>query len=467
MVTPAFAPWVDEDHSFLRESIGHIFQDAHGPACVDEDIQAVVAVVDKLPSPRGHIEGTSNQSSTIEDGLEGLSMLLVDKTRMTGETAKVPVGRSSQPSEPTMTYSVKSPTRKDGQSISQEVGFRLANTLFLNGNHRTIFASSWRHDRAQDDLVLKQKRDLSGCHITSTSEPQIELQVPLHPVTQRRKVLFSMGNILRQVSKTDGSDDPIPASTELEKELPRYVKENNLMEQRLAVWALIEPSIEPGSDANTSKDGDRISRSIHNGARLHRVVSGGGGWGKKQGLLSLDPEITFTGDCATQRTIEEILEDAPVNHSKNNDIAEDSFPPGFPNFGGESEITSINQVVKDGEFVQFFVAPEGEVMRSELGLSSNIGSALTCTFGAISTPDDNTPFTAPENESPHPGNSEESAELSPVISFKNYFGALSEKGITYSSSVSTETNSIGDSEGSTRETSRTKIGVPGARIRFV
>lgn len=445
-------------------------------------MQAIVAVVDKLPSPQEQIEEVSNDGGTIGDGLEGLSMLLVDKTRMSGEIAKAPAGRSSHPSEPTITYSVKSPARNDGQSFSHEVGFRLANTLFVNGNHRTIFASSWRHDRSKDELVLKQKRDLSGCHISSTSEPQIELQVPLHPVTQRRKVLFSMGNILRQISKADGSDEPIPASSELEKGLPRYVKENNLMNQRLAVWALIESTVEAGCDSITSTDGDRISRSIRNGARLHRVVSGGGGWGKKQGLLSLDPENEFIGDRSTARPIEEILGNESVHSSNEEAVTGNSFPPGFPSFGGEAEITSINQIVKDGEFVQFFVAPEGGSVESDLRSSPSAGSdkgevdqkinstgapSLTCTFGAISTPGDSTPFTPQESESPPPSNSVESAESSPVISLKNYFGALSEKGITYSSFVSTETKSIKDTEGSTRETSRTKIDVPSARIRFV
>ena len=477
LVTPAFASWVDEDHPFLKESIGHIFQDAHGPACVDEEFQSIVAVVDKLPSPQGH-EGSTNDTDAIIHGFEGLSMMLVDRTRLTGDLAKTPVGRSSHPSEPAITYSAKSPVRKDGQSVSHEVGLRLANTLFVNGNHRTIFASSWRHDRDKDELTLKQKRDLSACHISSASERHIDLQVPLHPVTQRRKVLFSMGNILRQISKDDASDQPIPASSELEKELPRYVQENNLMDHRLAVWALIEPI----NASNNATDGGRIPNSIRNGARLHRVVSGGGGWGKKQGLLSLDPENRFTEDCATHRTIEKILEDTPVNQGNTDPTAEVSFPPGFSGFSDEPEITSINQTAKDGEFVQFFVAPERGSIKSELSSSRNTGSdkegdidrqanisgtpSLTCTFGTIPTPDDSIPTSQDSNSAP-PSNAEESAESSPIISLKNYFGALSEKGITYSSAVGTEASDTKESEDSLREMNRTKLGIPGARVSFV
>ncbi|RYP56692.1 hypothetical protein DL769_009882 [Monosporascus sp. CRB-8-3] len=37
-----------------------------------------------------------------------------------------------------------------------------------------------------------------------------------------------------------------------------------------------------------------FSRLTSSGCRLHKILSGGGGWGLKQGLLSLDPETSYT-----------------------------------------------------------------------------------------------------------------------------------------------------------------------------
>ncbi|KAK2764462.1 hypothetical protein FQN54_009157 [Arachnomyces sp. PD_36] len=464
LVTPAFAPWVDESHSFLKESIRHIFQDAHGPACVREDFHTVVAVIDKIPSPQGHLVAKEEKHiGGSGNGSEGLSMLLVGKKHLARKVApKSPAERGSTPLEPVVTYSVKSRPGRDIPLISHDVEFRLANTLFVNGKHRTIFASSWGHDRSTDDLVLEQELDLSGFQIRSTSDPRVELQLPLHPVTKRRKVLFSMGNILRQISKSDGSDEPIPASTELEKELPRYVKENNLMDQRLVVWALIEPATSV-CDPNREMNGSRVPRSIRNGARLHRVVSGGGGWGKKQGLLSLDPENRFATDFSS--TTGDVLAETSSQNGNEDSLGDNSFPSGFPGFGGESEITSINKVAEDGEFVQFFVAPEGgsvESILGELEQQSVLEGApiLASTFGAISTPEYGIPNAGDSLSSP-------SDNSSPVISLKNYFGVLSEKGITYSSSVTEETGSPDEAQKDVKKVSGTKIGVPGARVHFV
>ena len=41
---------------------------------------------------------------------------------------------------------------------------------------------------------------------------------------------------------------------------------------------------------------DSIKLAISKGAHLHKVTSGGGGWGKKQGLLSLEPAVDLDND---------------------------------------------------------------------------------------------------------------------------------------------------------------------------
>ncbi|PKX88494.1 uncharacterized protein P174DRAFT_465011 [Aspergillus novofumigatus IBT 16806] len=94
-----------------------------------------------------------------------------------------------------------------------------------------------------------------------------------------------MGNILRQVAKhADGSsNEPMPASSELEKELPR-----------VSVWP-----------CGTSTQ-DRLVQSIQTGGKLHRVMSGGGGWAfwKQKNTESCQSLIIYShGDGRTPPTM--------------------------------------------------------------------------------------------------------------------------------------------------------------------
>lgn len=89
------------------------------------------------------------------------------------------------------------------------------------------------------------------------------------------------------------------------------------------------------------------------------IVSGGGGWGLKQGLLSLDPQTTYTtpGD---------------------EDI--ESF---IKSFRGES---SADSIVAPGSYVQFFVSPmHTPKSRSILDNSGSLPSTVLGTHEISST----------------------------------------------------------------------------------
>jgi V-type H+-transporting ATPase proteolipid subunit len=363
------------------------------------------------------------------------------------------------------------------------VGIRLANTLFVNGIHRTMFASRWVADPATSNIVLEHQSDLTSCSISSVSGSlSSSLQAPLHPVTQRRKVISSMGNILRQVAKDDGADKPIPASSELEKELPLYVRENNLMNQRLAVWALVEPSSgesspnkrppKPITDIDNSTS---ASVGIRNGARLHRVVSGGGGWGKKQGLLSLDIGLKYKSHISPRNasSINQIFKAAMASDrlTEGNDASSDEFP-AFGHFGdGDGgEITSLSQVAEYGDHIQFFVAQERSTEPSnpinsspsscENGdVYSGQAHPTTFTFGVISGPDDPALPSSPRSSE---------AASAALLTIPNHFGALSEKGIAYASFLHTAeaANPGDDGSGIAAQCSETLITVPGSRFEM-
>lgn len=168
-----------------------------------------------------------------------------------------------------------------------------------------------------------------------------------------------MGNIVRQVTGPDGTT--VAASQELERVVPEFFGARGESPKATAVWALVmSKEIQAhvlsitGSMLGRSPDSDSVeaigagkqqweklwarkppvwndlvSEAIAAGARLHRVLSGGGGWGKKAGLLSLDP-VANTPETPT----EDVMADDPSDLS-----------------------SALPSVVRNGEFIQFFASP--------------------------------------------------------------------------------------------------------------
>lgn len=445
LVTPAFAPWIDPTNTLLHDCMNKLFvnEPGHKP---QNPRYAVAAVIDKLPDPRDEAADLL--------GSEGLSLLLARAKDVSGKVAGASRLKSTDKDEPSFIYAVQPLHSALGSNAAigapYEVGLRLAKTIFVNGKDRTIFGMRWDYDSDQGKFYLSQSSDLSNCTVASTTESiRNSLDVPLFPVGQRRNVVSSLGNILRQVSKsTDGkSDDPMPASSELEKELPKYVAEHGL-HQRVSVWALVEkPDRVVSTDA---LDPNHVPGAICNGSKLHRVVSGGGGWGKKQGLLSLDPETTFadTTPHGGLLPIDELLgsEDAGSLSEKLQ-----GSPDSFQRLAFGDDLSALSQVASQGDFIQFFasVAPKGEKTKPS-GELSNYGEGICCRFGVI-----------PSAETAEAIANVSDAKSRDIVMLPNYFGALTEKAITYSQPVHDEGSSDGSRE------NRTKLDIPGCRVQLV
>ncbi|KAG6112880.1 hypothetical protein E4U14_001896 [Claviceps sp. LM454 group G7] len=196
----------------------------------------------------------------------------------------------------------------------------LTRTTFLNNKASTLLIS--RHDMSGGSPKLEQRteKQWQPVHVqidqAAHSAAAFDLWAPLSPVTRARKVTASFGNIVRGI-EVDGKS--IPASTELE------VAVNSIFEHQsstaettpeagpMGVWALITPdqsqtsawtadsapdpsAIVKGNAVNRADVeacADYLQRQYHAGSRFYQVLSGGGGWGAKKGLLSLDPRETF------------------------------------------------------------------------------------------------------------------------------------------------------------------------------
>ncbi|KAL2815560.1 hypothetical protein BJX63DRAFT_162064 [Aspergillus granulosus] len=436
LVTPAFAHWADRKSHFLDTWMNQFSQQT-SQSSVPEPINAVIAVVDRLPencSRNGH--PNAGEAATES---EGLSVLFVRNENIQGKSTQSRQLRSVEKEESTVIVSFRKSV--DPQTTIppplHEVGLRLANTIFLNGKERTLIGTRWAYDPSVKKLSLKESVDLSLCSVTvNHTGIHKSLELPLYPVGERRKVISSMGNILRQIGKhADGkSDEPMPASSELERELPRYIDEHNIVDRRVSVWALIEASVEsPYSKSRHSRSD--LAKSIQAGAKLHRVMSGGGGWGKKQGLLSLDPEVSF--ETSGQKDIAALDDIFSGNAQASTDGV--TIPPESPI--ALEDLSTLSQAAKPGNYVQFFASIEQDQSpSSQDNAPTSSKESIWYNFGVVS------------DAEALPSQTEQEKELRVVPS---YFGALSENAITYLQPVDKASES------------RTKIDVPGSRVALM
>ncbi|KAK2746461.1 hypothetical protein FQN57_003087 [Myotisia sp. PD_48] len=358
LVTPAFASWLEEDHPFLPGLLQHTFRGTSSNQI--QHISSVEAVVDRLPFLR--LPGSKYDNPHYRNGMEGLALAMVDRGSIGGKLVPkrgIKTIRSDQ-LEPTLFISIEDQIT----TAALEIGMPTADTLFVSGRPYTMFVSRWEssrpadrdHDTNHNNNVhvpkLQERHDLRACKVNLQTKPNyIRPSVPLRPMTEPRQVVAGMGNILRTLSGPDNA--PMPASTELEQLLPTYIKDNGLEAHRIAVWALITPqevSVEPM---------DNVSDALSQRARLHRVMSGGGGWGQKRGLLSLDPDSR----CDAQEPTLNMagihnLFDAEVIEDHSTDAVLLNATTNVPKFteGGGIMLSPLREIAVPGDTVQFFMA---------------------------------------------------------------------------------------------------------------
>ena len=450
LVTPGFAPWIDPASPFLDQCVNRFLQHS-ADIRSRSPFHAIAAVIDKLPDAReqsggalvdGHGQGPSES--------EGISLLFVKAENIQGKTAAPRRLKASGTEEPALLFSVDTcSSNAPGDGIHRpvhEVGLRLASTVFVNGNEHTLFGMRWNYDPSLDRFALDQTIDLSSCVVTSTADAvHNAFEFPLYPVGQRRKVISGMGNILRQLAKFPDeakSDIPMPASSELEKELPRYIDEHDIDHQRVSVWALVEtPEMDISNEADSIQD--RLTQSLRAGGKLHHVMSGGGGWGKKQGLLSFDPEISFA-EIANREDF--LALDKLFDPNASADFTQ-GLPPFLTKGITGDDLSTLSQTARPGDYVQFFVSVEpGHVQDTRPDFAKPQEGSISYHFGTLTgTPEIQTI----------------DGQQRDLVVVPNYFGALSEKGITYLQPV---TNA--QSTGQVSE-SGTKLDMPGSRVELI
>lgn len=294
LVTPSLAKAFEPSHPFHVSLINHIFrQRSLGPRP-----QSVVAVVDAI----SNIDPLVPSYESVQDG-EGIAVCISDRLGTVEEdgSSDVPLIRFSEAINHTS-------TRPRAVSYLAPV----ANTLFINGSEHTMVRQDWKPD-SQGSWV----RDFEPAHLNSIDVSVndgigqytnfTDLHTTLEILTEPARVKSSMGNIVRELKIASGAT--ISASTELEDIIPSLLKSRNSSgdEGEFRVYALVYPEShgyvidddfkipmklpEKQDDGPTRIKGRMMRSLLKNGGRIYRVTSGGGGWGKRAGLLSLEPRV--------------------------------------------------------------------------------------------------------------------------------------------------------------------------------
>ena len=293
--------------------------------------------------------------------------------------------------------------------VSKLVELPLANTLFQSGQTSTLFAQQWvvtetRHGkprlkRVKHSILHQQNLELphkGGADQGTFDHARYTLLTPPQIVTA------SMGNIIRrfQVGDDPGNDEPASKKLEESMSLRRGIPESSPFMSE--VWAQVTPRELWSNHPQQLPSGVEM---IKQGYRFHRVLSGGGGWGNKEGLLSLDPDSTFY---------------RPGNNTNG------VFGDGHDSKSEERK--AFGEVVRPGDAVRFLSFefkqdPQLEVYSHFTGSQPLMLIGPTSfRIGTIPSTTDKLPDTGkPLNEA---------ANMPDYMVFKGHFGALSETGMS-------------------------------------
>jgi hypothetical protein len=433
-------------------------------------VHALGAVVDKLPvgniypvetSLEDEVSRRTTEPPTDGTGFEGIAYAMLPASASVSSTELSPSDNG------VIDFIIAEHGADDGLR-RDTLRLPLANTVFQTGTPTTMILSQWKTHAVSNELKMVSRTKVShhGIHLRygKPSERVVcALSIPLIPLTVPRVVEGCMGNIIRRVVDPDGKS--MQASAELENVVPRFFRSRGQPAQATVAWALIIPQelqetinarteeLLSGlpTETETEKNDESwerlwrsdppmwntlVSKALAEGARLHRVLSGGGGWGKKAGLLSLDP--------------------VPFNEARE-PSSEDDFSPIIND--PEDFASTLTPVVRHGDSIQFFISPKSDLAAEAKKLDSmeklkairpcdRHSDRLKWELGTI-----------PSTVDSIPGESWQHAPFTGIniAYFEGGFGALTEGGLTLTQHLQK------DGDGS-RSVSTTTVDVPFTRF---
>lgn len=411
LLSKKLATWLGNDATFLQRFVSVL-----APQQVRQ-VTLLAAVVDRLPSPSSgwsRSPGEELQLLHKDRGFEGIAYYASVGQTLFGDLSANVAAKALEPSptRPDVAASGESPpcisfdlydhVASDARAPSRHttITVPLANTVFETGRPATATLTQWTLSGGQWDTA-KPAQDVAYENATvalhahgfdrvdqglPTSEAReslanshsARLWLPLEPLVPARRIENAMGNIVTKVSD-DGTQESLrPASQELEAAVSDYFARRGADPSVVAVWALIVPARLAASHASlvaeaqqawrvaedTAEDARTCSRYVSAlvwaGATLRKVLSGGGGWGQKAGLLSVDPEDDYVSRKA-------------------------SIPSFLASLSGAEEgaAAMYPDLTSRGDMMAFFAAPESPQMFEQGDVTTAGREAATLDFGVL------------------------------------------------------------------------------------
>ncbi|KAK3394710.1 hypothetical protein B0H63DRAFT_461743 [Podospora didyma] len=238
LASGTLASWL-QDETFLAQILEPLADSATTSIGNSTELSVLTAAVDAIPRQRG--PGNSLSSS------EGLAILHGSLDKLLpglweGQaTSAVGAFADRDSAQPALEFRA-APLEGDARPL--RVIVPLANTIFTNGRPHTMFVSRWSATFEKEPrLLLEGSIEKTSQLINVHGPTRSAVDVPLVPITEARRIVAGLGNILRQV---EIGVSPAPASKELELIIPKLLdaRAKKLGDQAtgpVSVWALLYP----------------------------------------------------------------------------------------------------------------------------------------------------------------------------------------------------------------------------------
>ncbi|TKA35496.1 hypothetical protein B0A54_13083, partial [Friedmanniomyces endolithicus] len=360
LLTPTYA------QRALSGAVSHLVLDAlriKGANTLTKGLDVTTAVVDRLPSDNDRVSGEEGTAYYFMRNAP--SSLSTSRKAFNANTQKPGYITFELPFLPKRLW-------------RYEIQLPLAQTIFSTGKVSTLVHTRYKNE-VNKGLVIDEQQHLEAQSVVlpfRKTNGAVSTEVPLVPLTPLRVVRNSMGNIIRALSSATAHEEmrdkaipsePQTASQELEAAVTAYFKALGIPPEAVNVWALILPVITRSGLNNEGPVSRRlrtlkpeaitetwtseaalmdlcmdtlIPRYFRSGGRLHRVLSGGGGWGKKAGLLSLDPDSKYSS------------RDLRADEGWEFDFDDES-----DGAVEKQQRQALGEIVTEGESVMFLLAP--------------------------------------------------------------------------------------------------------------
>lgn len=339
LLTPSLSRLLDTD-DFSRKAVHKIFENvSSSDPDVASSFDVVTAVVDRLPARRPQssrervdAEGGKLHLSRVlwppvgDHGYEGVACLVASRNAAMPDlwgavSFAEKIGLRPRDDPGTLSISI-TPSSVTSNTTRRVPLFELplANTVFQTGRRTTMMVARWARS-GQSALQKVKQADVQNLTLRlDLTSP--ELTIPLLPLTNPSIIDQIMGNVVRRLRNHD-EGPPVPASGEIERNISKYFETTGKPQNTVSVWALLIPEktwrnrvtlnetkeakgagLQAEEGMTPEESWRTIPRPIDtvvwpllerdSGVTLRRVLSGGGGWGQKAGLLSLDPDAAYS-----------------------------------------------------------------------------------------------------------------------------------------------------------------------------